>query len=335
MKKLLTIAIMTMGVSMFMLAQSYDALWKLYKGFADKDQPKSALVVLEKIKAKAEKEKSYGNLLAALMREVNHQQEISNDSGKVFKKRLEERMKNTSDGVMKTLYRLAKGDRINADSLLASPDAMLYKKANGTGPWVPFLITGKDSKIFNNDLLHVILFEKRNHAFLDSIYGKGNEYVRYRQTNEKQVKTEPVLHANVEKKVSSAKDIKIYFDRVRNLKGIECTIHRVGTKEKRQITKAFLQHSEEDYFNDTLDIGSLQEGRWVVTLRDFEKKVESVSDTIIVSDTRLIQLSLPNKQKRYVFVNAITGEETTPDSSLIDKRRWNDYTYNSNKGYKQ
>ena len=326
---------MTMGVSMFMFAQSYDALWKQYKGFADKDQPKSALVILEKIKTKAEKEKSYGNLLAALMREVNHQREISNDSGKVFKKRLEERMKNTSDGVMKTLYRLAKGDRINADSLLASPDAMLYKKANGTGPWVPFLTTGKDSKIFNNDLLHVILFEKRNLAFLDSIYGKGNEYVRYRQTNEKQVKTEPVLHANVEKKVSSAKDIKIYFDRVRNLKGIECTIHRVGTKEKRQITKAFLQHSEEDYFNDTLDIGSLQEGRWVVTLRDFEKKVESVSDTIIVSDTRLIQLSLPNKQKRYVFVNAITGEETTPDSSLIDRRHWNNYTYNSNKGYKQ
>ena len=326
---------MTIGVSMYMLAQSYDALWKQYRGFADKDQPKSALVVLEKIKTKAEKEKSYGNLLAALTREVNHQREISNDSGKVFRKRLEERMKNTNDGVMKTLYRMAKGDRIDVDSLLASPDSMLYKRANGTGPWMPFLTTGKDSKIFNNDLLHVILYEKRNLAFLDSIYGKGNEYVSYRQTNEKQVKTEPVLHANVEKKVSSAKDIKIYFDRVRNLKGIECTIHRVGTKEKRQITKAFPQHSEEEAFKDTLGIGTLPEGRWVITLRDSEKKVEPMSDTIIVSDTRLIQLSLPNKQKRYVFVNAITGEETTPDSSLIDRRRWNDYTYNSNKGYKK
>ena len=212
---------------------------------------------------------------------------------------------------------------------------MLYKRANGTGPWMPFLTTGKDSKIFHNDLLHVILYDERNIAFFDSIYGKGNEYVSYYYTHKKQVKTEPMLHANVEKKVSSAKDVKIYFDRVRNLKGIECTMHRVGTKEKRQITKAFPQHSEEEFFNDTLDIGSLQEGRWVVTLKDFEKKVEPVSDTIIVSDTRLIQLSLPNKQKRYVFVNAITGEETTPDSSLIDRRRWNDYTYNSNKGYKK
>ena len=326
-------------VSTVVLAQSYDALWKQYKGFADKDQPKSALVILEKIKTKAEKEKSYGNLLAALMREVNHQREISNDSGKVFRKRLEERMKNTNDGVMKTLYRLAERGGVNVDSLLASPDSMLYKKANTTGPWVPFLTTGKDSKIFNNDLLHVILYDMYGKEFgkekFDSIYGKGNEYVSYRHTNEKQVKTEPRLFANVEKKVSSAKDIKIYFDRIRNLKGIECTIHRVGTKDKRQITKVFPQHSEEDFFNDTLDVGPLQEGRWVITLRDSEKKVEPMSDTIIVSDTRLIQLSLPNKQKRYVFVNAITGEETTPDSSLIDKRRWNDYTYNSNKGYKK
>ncbi len=330
---------MTIGVSMYMLAQSYDALWKQYRGFADKDQPKSALAILEKIKTKAEKEKSYGNLLAALLREVNHQREISNDSGKVFRKRLEERMKNTNDGVMKTLYRLAERGGVNVDSLLTSPDSMLYKRANTTDPWVPFLTTGKDSKIFNNDLLHVILFDMYGKEFgkekFDSIYGKGNEYVSYRHTNEKQVKTEPRLFANVEKKVSSSKDIKIYFDRIRNLKGVEGTIHRVGTKEKRQITKAFPQHSEEDYFNDTLDIGSLQEGRWVVTLRDFEKKVETVSDTIIVSDTRVIQLSLPNKQKRYVFVNAITGEETTPDSSLIDRRRWNDYTYNSNKGYKK
>ena len=326
-------------VSTVVLAQSYDALWKQYKGFADKDQPKSALVILEKIKTKAEKEKSYGNLLAALMREVNHQREISNDSGKVFRKRLEERMKNTNDGVMKTLYRLAERGGVNVDSLLASPDSMLYKKANTTGPWVPFLTTGKDSKIFNNDLLHVILYDMYGKEFgkekFDSIYGKGNEYVSYRHTNEKQVKTEPSLFANVEKKVSIAKDIKIYFDRIRNLKGIECTIHRVGTKDKRQITKVFPQHSEEDFFNDTLDVGPLQEGRWVITLRDSEKKVEPMSDTIIVSDTRLIQLSLPNKQKRYVFVNAITGEETTPDSSLIDKRRWNDYTYNSNKGYKK
>ncbi len=322
-----------------MLAQSYDTLWKQYRSFADKDQPKSALVILEKIKTKAEREKSYGNLLAALMREVRHQEEISNDSGKVFRKRLEERVKNTEDSVMKTLYRMAKGDRIDVDSLLASPDSMLYKKANTTDPWVPFLTKGKDSKIFNNDLLHVILFDMYGKEFgkekFDSIYGKGNEYVSYRHTNERQVKTEPGIYANVERKVSSAKDIKIYFDRIRNLKGVEGTIHRVGTKEKRQIKKVFPQHSEEESFKDTLDIGPLPEGRWVVTLRDLEKKVEPMSDTIVVSDTRLIQLSLPNKQKRYVFVNAITGEETTPDSSLIDKRRWNDYTYNSNKGYKK
>ena len=37
-----------------------------------------------------------------------------------------------------------------------------------------FLTKGKDSKIFNNDLLHVILFQN-NIAVLDSIYGKEND----------------------------------------------------------------------------------------------------------------------------------------------------------------
>ena len=51
---------MTISVSMYMFAQSYDALWKQYRVFADKDQPKSALVILEKIKTKAEKEAEEG-----------------------------------------------------------------------------------------------------------------------------------------------------------------------------------------------------------------------------------------------------------------------------------
>ena len=325
-------------VSTMVLAQSYDALWKQYRGFADKDQPKSALVILEKIKTKAEKEKSYGNLLAALMREVNHQREISNDSGKVYRERLDKRIAASDDGVMKTLYRMAKGDRVDVDSLLKSPDSAIYRMQDASLQWVPFLEKGKDSKVFNNDLLHVIILDgypfKRDEK-LDSIYGHDNEYVRYTRIHHEQVKTEPMLWVNVEEKVSTAKDIKIYFDQIRNLKSVECTIQRVGTKERRLMSKVFPQHSEEEYFKDSLVVGPLQEGRWVITLRDSEKKVEPMSDTITVSDTRLIQLSLPNKQKRYVFVNAITGEETTPDSSLIDRRRWNDYTYNSNKGYKQ
>ena len=327
--------VLMMCVGTTVLAQSFDTLWKQYRGFADKDQPKSALSVLQKIKDKAEREKSYGNMLAALLIEVNRQEEISTDSGKVFRTRLDQRMAACDDGVMKTLYRLAKGDRVDVDSLLKSPDSLTYRRKDVSLQWLPFLKKGKDSRIFNNDLLHVFLLYKYPDKKLDSIYGRDNEYVRYLRIHKEQTETEPVLHAVVEEKVSTAKDIKIYLDRVRNLKALECTIHRVGTRDKRLITKVFPQHSEKEYFKDTLDVGPLQEGRWVVTLRDSEKKIAPVYDTITVSDTRLLQLSLPNNKKRYVYVNAITGEETTPDTTLIDRHSWNRYTYSSNKGYRQ
>ena len=146
-------------ISTTVLAQSYDNLWKQYRQYADKDLPKSALTVLEKIKAKAEKENSYGNLLAVLLREVNHQEEISTDSGKVFRERLDQRIAASNDGVIKTLYRVAKGERIDIDSLLSSADSAIYRQKDASLQWLPFFEKGKDSKIFNNDLLHVILLQ--------------------------------------------------------------------------------------------------------------------------------------------------------------------------------
>ena len=112
---------------------------------------------MEKIKTKAEKENSYGNLLAVLLREVNHQEEIRTDSGKVFRERLDQNIAASNDGVIKTLYRVAKGDRIDIDSLLSSPDSAIYRQKDASLQWLPFFEKGKDSKIFNNDLLHVIL----------------------------------------------------------------------------------------------------------------------------------------------------------------------------------
>ena len=326
-----------MCFSTTVLSQSYDALWKQYRQYADKDQPKSALTVLEQIKAKAEKEKNYGNLLAVLLREVNHQEEISTDSGKVFRERLDQRMAASGDGVMKTLYRIAKGDRIDIDSLLHSPDSLTYRQKDASLQWLPFFEKGKDSRIFNNDLLHVILLSRYSDNKLDSIYGPDNEYVRYNRIHNEQVRTEPYFTASIAKRtVSSAMDILVRFSHIRNLKALECEVSRVGTKERRTFSLSLPAHEPTKVFSDSLRIGSLPLGRWVVRITDSEHKTRSQQDTVTVSDTRLLQLSLPQKQKRYVFVNAITGEETTPDSSLIDRRyRWNDYIYNSNKGYKQ
>ena len=328
-------------ISTSVLAQSYDNLWKQYRQYADKDLPKSALTVLEKIKAKAEKENNYGNLLAVLLREVNHQEEISTDSGKVFRERLDQRIAASNDGVMKTLYRVAKGERIDIDSLLSSPDSAIYRQKDASLQWLPFFEKGKDSKIFNNDLLHVILLSQYSDEKIDSIYGPANEYVHYNRIHNEQVRTEPYFTASIAKRtVSSATDILIRFSQIRNLKALECEVSRVegrGKKEdgRRKFTLTLPAHEPTKVFSDSLRIGTLPVGRWVVRITDAEHKTRSQQDTVTVSDTRILQLSLPKKQKRYVYVNAITGEETDPDTTLIDRHHWNTYSYNSNKGYKQ
>ena len=328
-------------ISTSVLAQSYDNLWKQYRQYADKDLPKSALTVLEKIKAKAEKENSYGNLLAVLLREVNHQEEISTDSGKVFRERLDQRMATSNDGVIKTLYRVAKGERIDIDSLLSSADSAIYRQRDASLQWLPFFEKGKDSKIFNNDLLHVILLSQYSDEKIDSIYGPANEYVHYNRIHNEQVRTEPYFTASIAKRtVSSATDILIRFSQIRNLKALECEVSRVegrGKNEegKRKFTLTLPAHEPTKVFSDSLRIGTLPVGRWVVRITDAEHKTRSQQDTVTVSDTRILQLSLPKKQKRYVYVNAITGEETDPDTTLIDRHHWNTYSYNSNKGYKQ
>ena len=340
MKKISHIVIF-LFISTTVLAQSYDNLWKQYRQYADKDLPKSALTVLEKIKAKAEKENNYGNLLAVLLREVNHQEEISTDSGKVFRERLDQRIAASNGGVMKTLYRVAKGERIDIDSLLSSPDSAIYRQKDASLQWLPFFEKGKDSKIFNNDLLHVILLSQYSDEKIDSIYGPANEYVHYNRIHNEQVRTEPYFTASIAKRtVSSATDILIRFSQIRNLKALECEVSRVegrGKKEegRRKFTLTLPAHEPTKVFSDSLRIGTLPVGRWVVRITDAERKTRSQQDTVTVSDTRILQLSLPKKQKRYVYVNAITGEETDPDTTLIDRHHWNTYSYNSNKGYKQ
>ena len=60
--------------------QNYTALWKQYAIAQEKDLPKTQLSVLEKIASKAEREKAYGQLLAAELRIVAVQTQIAPDS---------------------------------------------------------------------------------------------------------------------------------------------------------------------------------------------------------------------------------------------------------------
>ena len=93
MKRILTILLLSV-LALGMSAQGdYTSLWKQVEKAQEKDQPKTALSAIKKIETKAEKEKHYGNLLAALFTERNLLGEISRDSIAPMEKRMEAKHK--------------------------------------------------------------------------------------------------------------------------------------------------------------------------------------------------------------------------------------------------
>ncbi|MBQ2534998.1 MAG: hypothetical protein II546_06040, partial [Prevotella sp.] len=182
-------------------AQSFTSLWKQVKTAEDKDQPKSALAAIEKIERKAEKGQDYGNLLAALMKEMVLQREISPDSLKEAQARLKTRQmkwRENGHGVEAALADLCyvryanvswkNDDKQNEqwiDSLLSSPDSALYRKAGKAHEYLPLIVKGEDSRYFNNDLLSLIILTddkgKKSTDLMEKYYGKDNKVVKWRR----------------------------------------------------------------------------------------------------------------------------------------------------------
>ena len=160
-------------------AEGYDAMWKRYDKCVAKDMPRDALNVLYGIEKKAEREKSWPQLMAAMIMEHNMLAEISSDSIAPARERLEKRFQ---VGVLATIRRIVMDERIDIDSLMALPDASEYTKANGTKQCGLLVERGADSRFFNHDLLSMIImrqhFDKRD-SLLARYYGDNNEMVEF------------------------------------------------------------------------------------------------------------------------------------------------------------
>lgn len=168
MKRILTIIALVIAV-LTASAQSISSLWKSYEKAVDDDLPQTAIKHLHEIQSKAEKQKKYGELLTALATETSIQREISPDSVAACRERIRNKWLSWKgkNGVLATLYQtvmyselstdsIRVSSRPDIDSLLASPDAKTYTKAEGAKGYVPFLKIGDDSRYFNHDLLSVI-----------------------------------------------------------------------------------------------------------------------------------------------------------------------------------
>ena len=170
-------------------ADSYTSLWKQYETNREKDLPQSCINILSKISTKAQAEKRYGHLLKAQVLSAAMQTLISPDSMKNELTRLEEyaTRAESKDKVLAAVYQTAIG-KIYANYNYISENSEERSKeyfekamsnmsllANAQSiDYDPWITKGIDSKIFYDDLLHVIGIETGSYNKLYEWYRTHN-----------------------------------------------------------------------------------------------------------------------------------------------------------------
>lgn len=166
-KYLTVISLSLISVSTLM-AQSYERMWTEVKTAVQKDHPQTALDAVNHIYRKAQTENNDGQLMRAMLTARLLHAEVSPDSGKVATKRLEAALAAETSPAMRALWQSALGQILINDAdtanvsrgktlLLASvADITMLGKASAKD-YLPVLIKGKDSQIYHDDLLSVLL----------------------------------------------------------------------------------------------------------------------------------------------------------------------------------
>ena len=180
MKKSLILFIVLM-MPMFLFGQSYKSLWNQVEEAEDKDLPKTAYEVLQKIVKKATKEKAYGQLLKAELQSAQVMAMVAPDSLKPAMDRMVQDYDKTKDMVLKTvwqtvLYKVAQensGLMLNVERPKLTEELCLALSRIKDEAYAPMVIRGADAGIFNNDLLHVIGYELNDYRTLHQFYDKA------------------------------------------------------------------------------------------------------------------------------------------------------------------
>ncbi len=193
MKKLLLLVFSTLVLSAMPckgLADSYTSLWKQSAKAAEKGHPRTQLKSLYAIIGKAKAERAYGHLLKAQLQAMSVLGDISPDSILPSVHRLEREMLSAEDNnvALAAVYASALGKIYEANPQLSDSSAILKKdyfarslrypeqlaKTYTTG-YEPFVVDGLDSRIFGDDLLHVIGMEVGDYRTLHDFYkSQGN-----------------------------------------------------------------------------------------------------------------------------------------------------------------
>ena len=211
---LLTSILIIMPMNIF--GQSYSSLWKQVEKASDDDLPQQEQKLLQKIIDRATRDKEYGQLLKAQLRQLTVANDVSNDSLRPAVERLEAEADATTDAALRAVRYAALGiiyrendelddhaDRRSEeffDKALEQPAPLAKAKALA---YKPLVEEGSDSRLFDNDLLSVIGYEAKRYATLHRYYLTTNnrraqlltglEMLRYDNENEmERYYTEPL-----------------------------------------------------------------------------------------------------------------------------------------------
>ena len=171
-------------------SESYKELWKQFDIAMAKDLPKTGIGILEQIKHKAIAERAYGHLLKASLGKAGLQVSISPDSlqNELTQLVQAEKEAQATDPILAAVYQSVLGQvyQNNSYQIGGSKDeSKTYFKRSMQNPallagasakdYEPILVSGVDSRVFNNDLLHVLGFAASDYQTLYNYYlSNGN-----------------------------------------------------------------------------------------------------------------------------------------------------------------
>lgn len=187
-KIILTLLVAVMAMPMAMFADTYTSLWKQYENAKRKDLPQTGINVLAKIINKSTTERAYGHLLKAQLLTIEAQATVAPDSLLPAINRLEAiaSAAESKDAVLAAVYHSVLGSAYQDNPSLAedykerskshfvksmaNPDALAKSVATG---YEPFVVDGIDSRIFGDDMLHIIGFAADDLRALHDYYEKA------------------------------------------------------------------------------------------------------------------------------------------------------------------
>lgn len=169
------LALMLQSTAIGVSAQTYDSLWKQAEQAMENDLPRTVIEHVDAVMQKAQQEKNDVQLLRAFLMRTVWGYKIDPDSAKTYLTLIQRELQTETNPVDKALWHSALAqtyEQINdydweADETYSPDSVRIHFEASlaeaerligvSVTPWLPLMTQGKDSRIFGNDVLHVVL----------------------------------------------------------------------------------------------------------------------------------------------------------------------------------